>query len=278
MTRSLRRHSSLFTSSSQHVDNCINSFILNTLLDLKQLDTCLFCLSAPYFFPLAFIIGSILCIVLLRGVWRLALHVKISHKVGTENARLADINERLDFAQRGIASITGQSSRATTVFSTAKYPAPKELPNYERLHVGAHALELPKPYADAQEGESYALADPKLSSLSASHQSQEVLELFQRVNAHSSSGSGGGGHLDPAFTMEREGLGRVPASATSCGSLLLYNSAQTPYQSYSATFDNLAEALGAKEKDEEKAVELAAQPQSVASGILLPDVADFNYE
>jgi hypothetical protein len=134
----------------------------------------------------------------------------------------------------------------------------------------------------AQEGESYSVADSKSSSLAASHQVQALLDMFQRVNAHSSSSGGGGGSgggsFDPAFTMEREGLGRVPATAASCGSLLLYNSAQTPYQSYSSTFDNLFEALGAKAKDAEKTAELAAQPQSVASGILLPDVADFNYE
>lgn len=70
--------------------------------------------------------------------------------MSVETARLVDVNARLDVAQRGIESITGQSSRATTVFSNAKYPAPKLLPNYARLHVGAHALELPKPYADAQ--------------------------------------------------------------------------------------------------------------------------------
>ena len=50
-----------------------------------------------------------------------------------------------------------------------------------------------------------------------------------------------------------------------------------PFLPSSTAFDNLAEAMGHKERAEEEKKEMAAAPDAVASGILLPDVTDFNY-
>jgi hypothetical protein len=194
----------------------------------------------------------------------------ISGKIEQEMARLGDVNERLGVAQNGIQSITG-SSRATTVFSTSKFPAPKTLPDYSRLHLGSHGDKLGPTYPEPEEEKDYQVGDTRLSALASAAQVQSLLDMFTKLNLH------GTDNVDPAFTMEREGLWRVPNTAVSTGSLLLYNSTQNPYKSYRSQFDNLAEAEGHKEKAPEVKAALADQPESVASGILLPDVADFNY-
>mmetsp|Transcript_991 Transcript_991/g.1266 ORF Transcript_991/g.1266 Transcript_991/m.1266 type:complete len:516 (-) Transcript_991:213-1760(-) len=193
----------------------------------------------------------------------------IAEKVGNETSRLNDINSRLTTAQNGISSITG-TTKATTVFSTSKFPAPKNLQDYCVLHVG-NPGSLGKAYPEADESKEYTVAEMAGSALNSGNQINALLDMFKIVNAH------GTDNFDPAFVMEKEGLGRIPNSATSTGSLLLFNSSQTPYKSYSSTFDNLAEAEGHKEKIEEEKEALAAQPETLSSGILLPDVTDFNY-
>eukprot|EP00613_Pedinella_sp_CCMP2098_P035878 CAMPEP_0171804314 /NCGR_PEP_ID=MMETSP0991-20121206/74012_1 /TAXON_ID=483369 /ORGANISM="non described non described, Strain CCMP2098" /LENGTH=312 /DNA_ID=CAMNT_0012416613 /DNA_START=31 /DNA_END=965 /DNA_ORIENTATION=+ len=196
----------------------------------------------------------------------------IEAKVGEEASKLDDVNARLSKAQNGIVGISGGRGKATTVFSTAKFPAPKILPDFSRLHVGDYSASLGvKPYAEAEEEKQYNVADMQMSPLTSGSQVQSLLDMFKIVNAF------GTDNLDPAFTMEKEGLGRVPRAAGSTGELLLFNSSMNPYKAYSSAFDNLAEAHGHKDKEEEADEELAAQPESVASGILLPDVNDFQY-
>ena len=162
----------------------------------------------------------------------------VAGKIAEETARLDDVNGRLNAAQTGITNITGQS-RATTVFSTAKFPAPKTLPDYERLHVGDYTAALGKPYMEPDEEKMYTVGDARASPLASGNQVQQLLDMFKMVNAH------GTDNLDPAFTMEREGLGRIPRTAGSTGELLLYNSTQTPYKAYRCGWRSAAGAAAA---------------------------------
>lgn len=56
----------------------------------------------------------------------------IDKKVADERKRLTQINERVTNCQGKVQYVRG-SNKATTVFSTAKFPAPKELPSYSTL-------------------------------------------------------------------------------------------------------------------------------------------------
>ena len=57
---------------------------------------------------------------------------RIDRRVNEERSRVASINTRVNVCQQKVQLVKG-SNRATTVFSTAKFPAPKELPLYNSL-------------------------------------------------------------------------------------------------------------------------------------------------
>lgn len=57
---------------------------------------------------------------------------KVESRIANENSRLTNINGRIDVCEKKVKSIIG-TSNAITVFSTAKYPAPKILPVYPAL-------------------------------------------------------------------------------------------------------------------------------------------------
>jgi WAS family protein 1 len=57
---------------------------------------------------------------------------RIQRRVGEEKQRVAAINGRVESARLKVKSIAG-STKATTVFSTAKYPAPRRLPDFKPI-------------------------------------------------------------------------------------------------------------------------------------------------
>ena len=65
----------------------------------------------------------------------------VDDRVATERARLDRVNQRLATSAQKIASITG-SSKATTVFSAAKFPAPPEVRVGCPIHACARRVTL----------------------------------------------------------------------------------------------------------------------------------------
>jgi len=120
--------------------------------------------------------------------------------------------------------VTG-TTKATTVFSTSKFPAPKVLPDYTVLHVGNPGV-LGKAYPEADESKEYTVAEMAGSALQSGNQINALLDMYKMVNFYGTE------NFDPAFVMEKEGLGRIPRTSRSTGSLLLFNSSQTPYKTY----------------------------------------------
>ena len=57
---------------------------------------------------------------------------RIDRRINDERARVSSINNRVSTCQQKVQLVKG-SNRATTVFSTAKFPAPKTLPLYNSL-------------------------------------------------------------------------------------------------------------------------------------------------
>ena len=92
------------------------------------------------------------------------------------------------------------SKSAITVFSTAKFPAPKELPSYPTLYDNMHTM--PSPYRPIDDEIIYDPAEPRQSVVGNRELSQEVSLLYSRLNAY-------GSDMERVeFIMEDEGLGR----------------------------------------------------------------------
>ncbi len=57
---------------------------------------------------------------------------RVERRLKEERNRVSYINARVDVCQKKVLLVKG-SNRATTVFSTSKFPAPKALPLYNSL-------------------------------------------------------------------------------------------------------------------------------------------------
>lgn len=60
------------------------------------------------------------------------IFTKIDTRIDAEKTRISFIKARVNVCQQKVQQIKG-STQAITIFSTAKYPAPKELPMYPTL-------------------------------------------------------------------------------------------------------------------------------------------------
>jgi hypothetical protein len=167
---------------------------------------------------------------------------RISSRLAHERERVGAINTRINTCQSKVTLISG-SNKATTVFSTAKYPAPKRIPNFLTLFSNKADVD-PPPYPDADDSIHYTLPSPGTSVLSNPELDSEVDELLRRLNAHDTDME------KVELTMEAEGLGSLPLYVPSVSSLLLFNSNVNPYKNYS-TLDNLLDRGRVREAAED---------------------------
>ena len=61
---------------------------------------------------------------------------RVDKRLGEEQSRVSKINARINTCYKKVQLVKG-SNKATTVFSTAKYPAPKSLALYPTILCGA---------------------------------------------------------------------------------------------------------------------------------------------
>ena len=81
----------------------------------------------------------------------------------------------------------------------------------------------------------YQPADSKRSAVANQDLESEILLVYSRLNKH------GTDLLRVEMVMDDKGLGPLPASVPSVGSMLLFNSNINPYKNYQA-LDNLLSA------------------------------------
>mmetsp|Transcript_27168 Transcript_27168/g.45511 ORF Transcript_27168/g.45511 Transcript_27168/m.45511 type:complete len:409 (-) Transcript_27168:1184-2410(-) len=190
---------------------------------------------------------------------------RIDRRISDEQKRVDQINSRVTACEHKVQQVRG-STQATTVFSTSKYPAPKTLPSYPTLF--SQMNETLSPYREVDEEIQYAPAHPGFSTVGGSRQfNSEMRDIVMRLNNQ-------GSDLERVeFTMEDQGLGRLPTTLHSVGSLLLFNSNINPYQDYQ-TLDNLMSTGREKSvADEDKTAKaLASAPTTMLSGEALPDI------
>ncbi|CAI5732642.1 unnamed protein product [Hyaloperonospora brassicae] len=194
---------------------------------------------------------------------------RLVHKVAQEKDRVAAVDARIQVCQAKVNALTARrtSNKPTTVFSTSKYPAPKNLPLSRTLFCDKPYADAPPLVSDADDDTHFLPAEPLPPAQRGQHMA-EVMELFEKVNVYQQT-------QQPEADMEKEGLGRLPEYIPSIGSVLLFNSGENPYQKYTS-WDNL---LGTDyEEEEEKQKELAKAPRTIEYGDELPAVHGLNYE
>ncbi|EQC39925.1 hypothetical protein SDRG_02581 [Saprolegnia diclina VS20] len=178
---------------------------------------------------------------------------RISLRVQAEKDRVKAIDARIAACQAKVNAVTerGTTNKATTVFSTAKYPAPKVLPAMKGLYSDKPYEETP-PLTAELEATHFLPSEPPTAGQRAQLMA-EVVDLFERVNTFKAT-------RKAEDIMKEEGLGSLPGQVPTVGGVLLFNSSETPYQNY-VLVDNL---FGTEfEGEEEQKKQLAAAPDTV---------------
>ncbi|KAL2643449.1 hypothetical protein R1flu_011036 [Riccia fluitans] len=173
----------------------------------------------------------------------------ISDRVRLQHQQLKGLSSRIQAAQAKVNAISG-SKRATTIFSSAKYP---EIDDSQIDYI---------PVSLRKGDEHSKLINVTISLNTGQWQSGEegTLELFQFFSETS--------HEHWLKDHKRkEGIGKVPSRVRSVADVLLFNSTELPFHKYRIV-DNLA---GAEQPVDEVPVEpkhltLPAPPQSVFGG------------
>eukprot|EP01038_Epipyxis_sp_PR26KG_P005982 gene5982-8238_t len=187
---------------------------------------------------------------------------KIDKRITEEKNRVNHINNRVSVCKSKVDKVKG-SNQAITVFSTSKFPAPKELPSYPTLF--SQMNEMPSPYRDVVDDVIYLPATANKSILINRELQSEVQDIMLRINTYNTD-------LERVeFIMEDQGIGPIPRSTMTVGSLLLFNSNINLYKEYQ-TQDNLVSAGRQKSVEDEVTKGLGSAPSTMLSGDALPDI------
>jgi hypothetical protein len=192
------------------------------------------------------------------------IFLHIDKRLNDERNRLAKIHERVSTCQTKVSKVKG-SKRATTVFSTAKFPAPKSLPAYPTLF--SQSTDMPAPFRPVNDEVRYLPPNPRKSVIQDKELLSEVQLITGRLNSY-------GSDMEKVeFIMEDQSLGPFPPSLASVGSMLLFNSSINPYKDYQTLDNLLASTSRTKTSEKETGKQLASAPSTLLSGDALPDIA-----
>ena len=161
------------------------------------------------------------------------------------------------------------SKRATKIFSSAKFPAEKKLPDVAVLY---HNV-LPQDVQHSEDDDDviFQPGDRKNSPLANQQLNDGLYSLLTRINSVNTE------KVRVEIVMEDEGIGGLPEYLPTISSMLLFNSSENPYRAYSIGFDNLLQG-DHKEAEEEAKKDLHSAPESLMTGLQLPDIAQIDYE
>jgi len=201
---------------------------------------------------------------------------RIRSRVTEESGKLDKIGTRIGVAQAKVDKIaTAFTSKATTVYSPAKYPAPKLLKDATSLYsVNAEKgdEESCQEKLRVSRRNYHLHNEPILPPGSARDPLKDFVPFSSEVDTAPANKTG--------FEFQAwEGLGRLPDNLPSISSLLLFNTAENPYRVY-VTLDNLAgsDAIEVDTGDKEDLL-LAGAPESILNPELhgLPEFAVMDY-
>lgn len=175
---------------------------------------------------------------------------KIDKQVAENRKKIAAIDRRANVAMAKIDKIRG-SRKAIRVFSSAKYPAPDKLQEYNLLHV-----------CDGLE--------PNASKISGANQDYHVTSTFGKTDHNSIKEKLQFFNVQLNVNQKKtdksdQGLGGLPKDVSSISSLLLFNTTENPYKKY-VILDPLEGAITKTRKGlDEETDDLAAAPVTITN-------------
>jgi WAS family protein 1 len=187
---------------------------------------------------------------------------KIETKVKYERSKIEAISQRLTQASAQIETIGRERiSKATTVFSNAKFPGKKEADNYSPIFANMPFVDCPP---DNIMQENAPRVFPANDGNRKAHPPQaDMLDLLWRANQT----------LDlDGITGAPKGVGPLPDDMMSVTDFMLYNSNETPYTDYNDSLDNMFEVKQRDAIEEETKRKMAAQGSTLLGGDQLPAV------
>jgi hypothetical protein len=188
---------------------------------------------------------------------------RIEQKVKHEKAKIDSINQRLTQASAQIETIGRERvSKATTVFSNAKFPGKKDVEaHYSPIFANMPVVDCP-PDNILQENAPRVFpandGNPRAPPPQA-----DMLDLLWRANQTLDLEGIGGAP---------KGVGPLPDDMMSVTDFMLYNSNETPYTDYDETLDNMFEVKTRDAIEEETKRKMAAQGATLLGGDQLPAV------
>jgi len=171
----------------------------------------------------------------------------ITARVNKEKERLQGVVTRIDGVNAKVNAIRG-STKATQVFSPAKYPAPDTLEQSEHLFAKAPPISFESKY--------------KVKLQDNPHNPPAYVEDPVVKFAGMSS-------IDDVVEGEKEGLGRLPERLPSISGLLLFNTQENLYKKYINLDPLLGEDKPTRKETTDKE-EIYAAPTSLIEGDTLP--------
>jgi len=151
------------------------------------------------------------------------VYEKVATRVSVEVDRVSRVRQRLAVAKEKLTIIKG-NEKATTVFSPAKYPAPRVLEDFVPMYNSIHPLSrIVHPDYDLDD-------DPEIISRGP-RRPQEDFDFLRRLTSHERE------------VDQKLGLGRLPGFLPTVSSLLLFNSSDNPYKEFKL-IDNTGGTLG----------------------------------
>ena len=225
-----------------------------------------------------------------------AVFARLEARMAAELARIEGLNARIAASREKVQQIAQNTSRATTVFASARYPVPSRSPlnafpseSENRLAPAIHGARTQQ---EAQLRERLGGSPDEAALTLAQHRDvfpaeplprnttwlQELAPMYLGLR------SGVARDLAPPAG---HGLGPIPEDLSSISTLLLFNSHENPWIKYSAAIDNLDCLADAAHRtrpedgddgEETRAagMSLAAAPTTLAEHATLPTVTTYD--
>lgn len=138
---------------------------------------------------------------------------RITQRVQENQQKLDAINKRTDTAQAKINAMKG-SKKAIRVFSSAKYPATDELDFYKSI------FDIDSELNDIKREQKAIASKHKPVDVSVMKEKLQFYNVIVKTKK------------DDENNKKGEGLGKLPKKLESISSLLLFNTAENPYNKY----------------------------------------------
>ena len=184
---------------------------------------------------------------------------RISSRVAENRDQLTGLNNRINVAQAKIDKLRTSSTKATRVFATPKYPAPKSISHYQSVfhdvHPGMHRVQKAKANFTSR------VPEVTQEALTAKRKPPYILKLEKKKKFRE-------GVVVDDLEQIGEGLGSVPRHIESVSSLLLFNTSENPYKKY-VILDPLSGAQTKTREAVDQENQLPDAPESILKGEML---------